>query len=142
MLAASAAGRDMGDMLTYRDLLTRTLAMLALGLAAAPADARMAPNPPPSGIVVHLFGPDSLTSHILPTTPEGQSGTGGSGASGAQSGTSGVSGTAAGAAPASGQATAPESSPSWSDIAHQMFVTGDPAQEGAAALPKGKAGSH
>jgi len=50
--------------------LTRTLAtVLALGLAA-PACARPQPVPPPSGIVVHLFGPNSLSSHILPAGPE------------------------------------------------------------------------
>lgn len=96
---------------------------LALGLAI-PAFARQPPTPPPSGIVIHLFGPNSITSNILPTTP-GSPGPSGSGTA------AGGSGTAANGA---------TDSPSWSSIAHQMFVTGDPAQEGANALPKGRAG--
>lgn len=94
---------------------------LALSLAISPAFARQPPSPPPSGIVVHLFGPNSVTSNILPTT----------------SGSPGPSGTS-GAGNAANGAT---DSPSWSAIAHQMFVTGDPAQEGAAAFPKGRAGN-
>ena len=136
MLAASAARRDMRTMPHHNRLITRTLAALALGLAAAPTYAREAPNPPPSGIVIHLFGPNSVSSHFLPTGPEAQSGNAASTATERQS-TSGTPG----ATPANGQAAAPESGPSWGDIAHQMFVTGDPSQEGAAALPKGKAGN-
>jgi len=102
--------------------LTRSLTALMLSLAAAQAFARPQPVPPPSGIVVHLFGPDSLASHILPTAPG--------------SAPASQTGTAAGSAPAASTT----SGPSWGDVAHQMFVTGDPAQEGAAALPKGKAG--
>ena len=116
--------------------LTRTLAavfapVFVIGLAAAPAYARQTPPAPPSGIVVHLFGPNSLSSHILPTEPEAAP----------------AGNTTAGSAPASGQAAAsgaaPAAStytgPTWGEVAHQMFVVGDPAQEGAAALPKGKA---
>ena len=115
-------------------LLTAALAsgLATLGLAAAPAYARIEPTPPPSGIVYHLFGPDSITSHILPSGPSAPATPGG--AAPAAAGTAST-----GAQPAS--TTAPASpAPSWGDVAHQMFVTGDPAQEGAAALPKGKAG--
>jgi hypothetical protein len=113
--------------------LPRTLAAaLALGLAAAPAYARQSPTPQPSGIVVHLFGPDSIASHILPTVAEPAA----------------PASPATGTAPAGGQppgqnaatpAAATSSGPTWGDVAHQTFVTGDPAEEGAAALPKGKA---
>jgi hypothetical protein len=98
---------------------------LALSLAA-PAFARMEPTPPPSGIVVHLFGPNSVTSHIMPSAP------GAAPAAGSTT-TDGKTTTAGEPAPA-----AP--APSWGDIAHQMFVVGDPAQEGANALAKGKTG--
>lgn len=114
--------------------LTRILpaTVFALGFAAAPAFARQPPPAPPSGIVVHLFGPNSLSSHILPSAAEAM-----------------PAGSATGSAPASGQTAAQgstpaagtSSSPSWGDVAHAMFVTGDPAEEGAAVLPKGKAAS-
>jgi hypothetical protein len=98
-----------------------------LSLAAGPAFGRAAPPPPPSGIVIHLWGPDSVTSHILP-----ESGGGGASGANASTGAAATTGTNAGN---NGY------DPSWGDIAHQMFVVGDPAQEGAAALPKGKAGN-
>jgi hypothetical protein len=108
--------------------LTRTLVTaFALGLATAPAFARPQPVPPPSGIVYHLFGPDSLSSHILPSAPQA--------APASPAGSTPANGAAT---PAASPASTP-SGPSWGDVAHQMFVTGDPAQEGAAALPKGKA---
>jgi len=107
--------------------LTRILtAALTLGLAV-PAFARPEPVPPPSGIVYHLFGPNSLSSHILPNTPQA-----------APNGT--ATGTQANGEAATQPAASTPSSPNWGDVAHQMFVTGNPAQEGAAALPKGKAG--
>ena len=79
-------------------------------LWAGAAQARLNPTPPPSGIVVHLFGQNSVASHILPTgggkaTPDG--------------------GTA-------------NTAPSTQDILRQMFVTGDPNQKPGAALAKGK----
>lgn len=86
------------------------LTALAAFTGIPPAAARPQPTPPPSGIVVHLFGPDSAKP--------------------AQ----------AGAAPADSPGSSPSPSPSWGDIAHQMFVAGNPAQENRAALPKGRAG--
>jgi hypothetical protein len=41
-------------------------AAAALAAWAAPAIARQDPSPPPSGIVVHLFGPSGVTNKILP----------------------------------------------------------------------------
>ncbi len=94
-------------------------AALFASLTAFPALARQDPNPPPSGIVVHLFGPDSVTSHILPAgsekPPAGQ------------------------AAPQGGDApvqAAPE--PTVDDILHQMFVTGDPAQDSTPHFAPGR----
>jgi hypothetical protein len=88
--------------------LTLTFAILLWGGAA---QARQNPMPPSSGIVVHLFGQNSVASHILPT---GETKT-----------TQG--GDAANAAP------------STQSILHQMFVTGDPNQKPGAAFAKGKA---
>jgi len=80
----------------------------AICLAGLPmvAAARQQPAPAPSGIVVHLFGQDSVLSNVLPTAREGARG-------------------AAQAEP--GAATPPpDVAPSTGDILHQMFVTGDP----------------
>jgi hypothetical protein len=79
---------------------------------AAPASARPQPVPKPSGIVVHLFGPDSVASGMLPTAPPA----------------------ASGAAPA-----VQPVAPSGSAILHQMFVTGDPDRPSAPS--KGKSAS-
>jgi len=37
-------------------------------MAVSVAQARQDPTPPPSGIVVHLFGPGSITSAVIPET--------------------------------------------------------------------------
>ena len=66
------------------------------------------PNPPPSGVVVHLFGQDSVMSNILPTSAAT--------ALGVPAGST--------ATATSGGAAAAE--PTLGDIAHQMFVVGDP----------------
>jgi hypothetical protein len=98
---------------------------LFASLAAAPAMARPQPNPPPSGIVVHLFGPGSLTGNILPGTPAAQA-TNAPDAGGTQG----------------AQAAAPAQSMDWGELGHELFVTGDPATEGPAVLAKGKSGQH
>ncbi|WP_297492286.1 hypothetical protein [Acidocella sp.] len=104
--------------LLLRPAATFALAACMGATGLSPAAARPQPTPPPSGIVVHLFGPQSLSSQILPggaapdSSPE----------------------------PSSGQSSSESSGESWGAVAHQMFVVGDPAQEGRAALPKGRAG--
>jgi len=90
---------------------------------AFPALAHQDPSPPPSGVVVHLFGPDSVTSNILPT---------GSAPHAAAPGA-----TASKTAPAGGGGYV---EPSVHDILHQMFVTGDPNQKPGASFAKGRAG--
>jgi hypothetical protein len=86
-------------------------AALVLSLTASYAAlARQNPEPPPSGVVVHLFGQDSIMSNILPTAPESASG--------------GSSSSASGTSTQSGSSTYVE--PSTGDILHQMFVVGDP----------------
>jgi hypothetical protein len=35
------------------------------------AEARPEPPPEPSGTVIHLFGPNSVTAHLLPAEPAG-----------------------------------------------------------------------
>jgi hypothetical protein len=83
-------------------------------LAAKPAAARQNPTPPPSGIVIHLFGQDSLMSNVLPdmASPAAPMPTGNVAAPGA---------TAPGAAQSSNDVE-----PTLGDVLHQMFVTGDP----------------
>jgi len=94
---------------------------LALSLAAglpAMATARQDPTPPPSGIVVHLFGQDSVMSNVLPTAPAGAQIAAPAGAQG----TTGQAGAASG-----GVAAEPAYvEPTTGEILHQMFVTGDP----------------
>ena len=118
------AWRDDGATTTEPAQLKILPTALLACLAACPALARPLPNPPPSGITVHLFGPDSIGSQIL---PDGASTTGGAKPSGG-----------ADVAPAS-QAR-PE--PTWGQIAHEMFVTGDPAQEAEPRFATGRAGQH
>ncbi|MDE8348046.1 MAG: hypothetical protein POG74_00990 [Acidocella sp.] len=76
--------------------------LLTTGFAAA-ALAGPQPNPPPSGVVVHLFGADSVMSNVLPTSAA----------------------TALGATSSASPGT-PAAEPTLGDIAHQMFVVGDP----------------
>lgn len=87
-------------------------AAVSLGFAvASPALADRNPTPPPSGIVIHLFGQNSVMSNVLPTTgapvaahdPAHDAGNG-----------------------AASPAASTYVEPSASDIIHQMFVTGDP----------------
>jgi hypothetical protein len=114
-LAATAKQADMSAM-RNRIFAPPALAALFFSLAATPAGAHQPPTPPPSGVVVHLFGPGSVAANLLPAAPAASSGTANPGA------------------------PAASDSPGWGDIAHQMFVTGNPAQEGAAGLSKGKTG--
>jgi hypothetical protein len=86
------------------------------------AAARPQPAPPPSGIVVHLFGPDSVASNFLPADGSGNTAQG-SKAEGAQAG-GGAQGTG----------------PTMHGILHEMFVTGDPNMTPGQALSKGKTG--
>lgn len=84
---------------------------LAFTLAFLPtAQARLDPEPPPSGIVIHLFGQNSVMSNILPTAPSAEAAT-----------APGSPPPAPGLAP-----SANDQQPSMHDILHQMFVTGDP----------------
>jgi hypothetical protein len=87
---------------TLGKFLVLTVALTAwLPLAAM---ARPNPAPPPSGVVVHLFGQDSIMSNVLPTAPNGA------------------------AAGGSSNSTPPPAyvEPTTGEILHQMFVTGDP----------------
>jgi len=87
--------------------------MVSLAVAS-PAFARD-PAPKPSGIVVHLFGQDSIMSNVLPTAP-------------ASAGNPASANTVGGASnmAASPQAASNYVEPTTGEILHQMFVTGDP----------------
>jgi len=102
------------------------VAVVAAALAGGGASARQMPNPPPSGIVVHLFGPDSITSHVLPEAAPAPAG----------------SATAAGEPAASAPASSTYPEPSMHDVLHQMFVTGDPDAKPGAALAPGRRGNN
>lgn len=111
-------------------------AVLGLVLAAGAADAREPPNPPPSGIVIHLFGPGSLTANLLPAAgakPLGNTAP----AANAQPA---LSGAAAGGNSAQPNTSAAAPSPGVTDILHQMFVTGDPSLKPGTSFSHGKAG--
>lgn len=111
--------RDVSGAVTLKIL----SAIVFTGLAASPALARQNPTPPPSGIVVHLFGPNSVSSQFLPsnsaTAPSAETGNGAKNES------------------AAAQA-APE--PTFGGILHQMFVTGDPNRKTPGFAP-GRGGS-
>ncbi len=96
---------------------TRLMTAAALFLAAAGiAHASRNPTPPPSGIVVHLFGPNSIMSNIAPDLP------GETAKPAAPSQTAGSTATTA----SSASSVETSDDPSWHDILHQMFVVGDP----------------
>ncbi len=91
--------------------------------SAGIASAERNPSPPPSGIVVHLFGPHGVMTPILPGDDSNH------GTQGQAGGQTPATGAASGAsASATGSASPLETSddPNIHDILHQMFVTGDP----------------
>jgi hypothetical protein len=100
---------------------------MVLAVQTQTALASRNPQPPPSGVVVHLFGPDSVLGNMAPAAPAGP-----------------VSGVAravpTGAAqPPGGGAAAHPGDPSMHDILRQMFVTGNPDQKPGAMLATGRA---
>jgi hypothetical protein len=105
-----------------------SLLLASAGIAQASRD----PTPPPSGIVIHLFGPNSVMSNVMPDLP-GETAKPPAAAPGQTAGTAsgGTAGAPTTAAQASGvetsaPSTATSNNPSWHDILHQLFVTGDP----------------
>ncbi len=120
-------------------------------LAAGAAAARNEPNPPPSGIVVHLFGPGSLTSGMMPGQPSGPVVTHVpvppankplGGAANEQPAPPSAGSippmTAASTATATGTAGG-DAGPGLGPILHQMFVTGDPDAKPGSGLATGRA---
>ena len=105
-----------------------SLALFGFGIGAA--QARNDPSPPPSGIVVHLFGPGSITSAILPERSAPAPAPGGS----APAGSAPAGSPPAGSPPAASTYV----EPSAGDILHQMFITGDPNRKPGDALAKGR----
>jgi hypothetical protein len=106
-----------------RILLTVFFVSAAVPALAAP---RTAP-PPPSGEVVHLFGPQGVWANIAPLAGVTQAPPpAGAAPSPAPAGAAaaGAATVASSAAPAAPGASYPE--PSLGAVLHQMFVTGDP----------------
>ena len=130
----------------------KRLALALLAATALPAGAALARNdssPPPSGEVIHLFGPNSVFNspefnNIIPNTKS-------SAAAPAASGTTAPANAPAGnlaGNPASTQAsTQASTSASASDgslgsVLHEMFVTGDPNVPASERLSKVRTGTH
>lgn len=90
-------------------ILKLLFAVFLTGLAASPALANRNPIPPPSGVVIHLFGANSVTSQLVPSQS-----------------TASPSVEAVGAAQGANTATQATPEPTLGGILHQMFVTGDP----------------
>jgi hypothetical protein len=97
------------------------------------AQAARNPTPPPSGIVVHLFGPDSIMSHVAPGLPgeTAPAQTGGANAAvqppAGQSAGGQVSAGAPGVETPGASQAANGDEPTWGGVLHTMFVTGDPS---------------
>ncbi len=85
---------------------------------ATRAEAARNTPPPPSGEVIHLFGPDSVLGNIMPSAPGGQAAPQAPGSPAHVAPAPGAS-AAAGGAPAYQE-------PTMGDVLHQMFITGDP----------------
>jgi hypothetical protein len=131
-------------------------------LAAGAALAKPMPEPPPSGIVVHLFGPDSITSNILPqaaapapaaqaaNAPVANGPTATAPAAAPAGTTQPVTSTASVPPPGPGGTVQPAAAPaatayqgpSLHDILHQMFVTGDPNITPQEKLAPGRTKDH
>jgi hypothetical protein len=99
------------------------------------AEATRNPTPPPSGIVVHLFGPDSIMSNmtdlpgeIVKPTPKPNGAPPGIVQPGSSQ--SGAAQPAGNAAPSAAAGTSTPSGsyeePTVGQVLHQMFVVGDP----------------
>lgn len=101
-------------------------AAILLGFAIIPpAQADRNPQPPPSGIVIHLFGQNSVLSNILPTTAAPSAGT--TSTSAPTNAPANAPTNAPSNAPSNAPANAPKYvEPTTGEIIHQMFVTGDP----------------
>ncbi len=98
----------------------RFIAVAAVFLASAGiAHATRNPTPPPSGVVVHLFGPHGIMTPILPGDDTKHS-------TQDQNGTQGATAGATAGTPDSANSLQTSDDPSLHDILHQMFVTGDP----------------
>lgn len=131
----------------------KTVAFACLAsLIALPAMADKNPEPKPSGVTIHLFGPNLITTtnsdSAAPDSNAGSASSPASGQSADQSVTiNGVStplssgdSASTGSANASPAAAQPE--PTMGEVLHEMFVTGDPAQDGHPNFPRGKTGSN
>jgi len=120
---------------------------LVLGAGPAWAAGRTAP-PPPSGEVIHLFGPDGVWTNILPASPAHSSAAAppstapaaGPSAAGTPSATvanapaaalSADNAASGGTAPAAAGPSAPSAAypePTLGGLLHQMFIVGDPGR--------------
>ncbi len=115
------------------------------GAAPALAAPRTAP-PPPSGKVIHLFGPQGVLANAIPLpgiTPAPPP-AGPPPAGPPPAGSPAAPGTVASAAPPSAVIAAPAAAQSYPEptlgaVLHQMFVTGDP--NAGPGFPQGRKGN-
>lgn len=131
---------------------TLTLACLA-SLIALPAMAERNPPPKPSGVTIHLFGPEFITgtgsapassSGGAPATPSsGDQGVTMNGSPAPLPAGSASSKSASGDSSASGPLMPPaQPEPTLSQVLHEMFVTGAPGQNNRPHLSREKRDYH
>jgi len=116
--------------------------LLVFGAGQALAAPRTA-QPPPSGVVVHLFGPQGVWANVAPMVggtqeaPVAAAPAGGPPTSEPATVASSAAPTPESAAPAPAAASYPE--PTLGAVLHQMFVTGDP--NAGPGFPQGRKGN-
>jgi hypothetical protein len=120
----------------------RSALLVCLSLAATPAMARNDTNPPPSGEVIHLFGPDSIFNKVPGLGSSAPAAApAASPAAPAATTTSATSAASAASAAASTEPATPDAAPAGptlGGVLHQMFVTGDPNATPGQSFAKGR----
>lgn len=128
---AHTVGRPVWEMFYFTkapEFLLKTIMIACLAsLIALPAMAKRDPAIKSSGIVIHLFGPTLITTSQSPA-----------GAASAPTG----NGAAAGTSPTATREDASQPEPTLHEVLREMFVTGDPAQDGKPHFARSRAASN
>jgi len=130
----------------------KRLALALLAATALPAGAAMARNdssPPPSGEVIHLFGPNSVFNNpvfnnIIPNTESRAAAPAANGTTAPANAPAGNLASTPAGTQAGTQASTPASASGGSlgSVLHEMFVTGDPNVPASERFSKGRTGTH
>lgn len=123
-------------------------------LIALPAMADRNPPPSPSGVTIHLFGPQLITttnsSGAAPSSSSGQAASAPQGTNGGSTQYVTINGASAPLSPSNGSPVRASSTssasepaanvnaqpePTWGELLHQMFVTGAPGQKNKPHIP-------